>query len=464
MRERLPLVIAIFVLVFAAAVAYVGLAEKVYRGQADVLVMPVTNTDPLAGQGVIVESGTPTLAVETASQLLSTPEVARRAINALGPQAPTQDPLELLKLIEVNPVSQTNIVAFVAEDENPGVAARYANAMAQAAIAIRDEQLEEQLEILIPRLQASIAALPKRSPVAQELTARLADIRVRDSDPSLRVVAPAIPQKDPVSPKVVLTLVAGAIAGLLIGLLVAVAIRTFDPRLRRVEQLRELSTLPILTSIPFQSRAPDRTLAPTELGPGAVEALRALRTAVAARAAGESISVLVAGPSAGDGKSTTAMGLASACAAAGSDVILIEADLRAPSIGRALRVDPERGVVGVLTEQASLERSLTRAPMDVGGFSMLLSDYEGPGNAGELFALPVASRLVADAKRLADVVIIDSPPVSEGVDALPLAQQVDLIAIVARIGHSRLSGVRDLEQILRDSSIEPTGFVLLDTD
>src|SRR5207237_10743891 len=94
---------------------------------------------------------------------------------------------------------------------------------------------------------------------------------------------------------------------------------------------------------------------------------------------------------------------------------------------------------------------------------LLLADTSGAASgfmADQLF-LPAARNLVADSKRLADYVIVDSPPLSEVIDALPLAQQVDELVVVVRLGKSQLAKLRHLAELLARHAIKPVGFALV---
>ena len=80
--------------------------------------------------------------------------------------------------------------------------------------------------------------------------------------------------------------------------------------------------------------------------------------------------------------------------------------------------------------------------------------------ADRLF-LPSAQRLVDDAKKLADYVIIDSPPLSEVIDALPLAQRADEVVVVVRLGKSHLSKLAQLGELLSRHGVRPVGFAVV---
>jgi Mrp family chromosome partitioning ATPase len=80
--------------------------------------------------------------------------------------------------------------------------------------------------------------------------------------------------------------------------------------------------------------------------------------------------------------------------------------------------------------------------------------------ADRLF-LPSTHRIVAEAKKLADYVIIDSPPLSEVIDALPLAQRADEVLLVVRLGKTQLTKLAHLAELLSRHAIRPVGFAVV---
>ncbi len=275
----------------------------------------------------------------------------------------------------------------------------------------------------------------------------------------------ATPPTGPVSPKPLLSIAGGIFAGLVLGLAAAFALQVLDPRLRREEQLRRLYRLPILARIPKEVKRTDNPIDPLALSPAASEAYRTLRgtLAVQRRNHGDGARViLVTGSSASEGKTTTAVNLASSLAAAGNSVILIESDLRRPSVGRALGIKPDKGVVSVLIESVDLESALVTTEQFGSNLGLLLADYEG-GWISELFALPAARQLIDDAREIADYVIIDSPPLTDVVDALPLASYVDDVLLVVKIGRTTLSKLSQLGELLVEHGIRPAGFTVVGT-
>jgi Mrp family chromosome partitioning ATPase len=93
---------------------------------------------------------------------------------------------------------------------------------------------------------------------------------------------------------------------------------------------------------------------------------------------------------------------------------------------------------------------------------LLLADYEG-GWISELFALPAARQMIADSREIADYVIIDSPPLTDVVDALPLASYVDDVLLVVKLGRTQLSKLAQLGELLVEHGIKPAGFTVVGT-
>ncbi len=476
-RERIWLVVLVTLLTLGAATLYLVTADKVYEAQSELLVTPVAEDDPaLTGLALIRSSSDPSRDVETVARLVTSRAVAADVREELSLD---ESPQELADSIDAAPVAQSNVVVISARDNDPELAASIANSFAENAIADRDEKLRAQLAPLIDslRARAADASLPGDATVtlAEQLT-RLESLDA-GGDPTIRFETSAAPPESPVEPRPALTIAAGLIGGLVLGLGAAFLMQAVDPRLRREEQLRERYGLPILARIPRERKAVDSDssgirrstpvpLGPSSLSPRTLEAYRTLRMTLGALSPGEQEegslgrAILVTGPSPVDGKTTTAINLATSYALAGKSVILIEADFRRPKISAALNVKSRRGIGDVLLAEASLEEALV--PVKPFGDEMRVLPVPKPDDRiGELFSTLTAGRLVDRARELADFVVIDSPPLTAVVDTLPLARCVDDVLLVCRIGGSSLLQLSRLADLLEQNEIEPRGFVVI---
>jgi receptor protein-tyrosine kinase len=480
-RERLGLIAMVTLTTTLVAAAYLATATEQYKAEADLLVIPASREDTaLNGLPVIRESSDPTRDVETAARLVDNLNVAKAVKGNLGLDPSAES---LRSQVTAEPVAQSNIVAVTATADSPDLARDLANGFVNGVVELRSKlvkaEAEKQIVGLKDQLQEAEAAGEDANATA--LANQIAELQgvAQSGDPTLTVETRADAPSSPFSPRPVLTLAAGFFAGLVLGTGGAFAMSALDPRLRREEQLRELYSLPILARVPKERRAPTftlgkrrlgigprererRALPPGELSAATLESFRTLRTMLAAqrRDDGNSRSILVTGPSPSEGKTTTAINLASSLALAGNRVILIEADFRRPTVGEALGVRARVGIGDVLLGNVALEDALVLAPPFGDNLCALLVDRADDWLA-EVLSLPAAEALLEDAKRLADYVVLDSPPLTQVIDAMPLARQVDDVVMVVRLGSSNLTQLAHLGDLLDQNGIKPAGFVVV---
>jgi Mrp family chromosome partitioning ATPase/capsular polysaccharide biosynthesis protein len=465
-RERFKLIALTVLVTTLAAALYVGTAQKTYKAEADLLVSPISSQDSTLNSipGLIHESNDPTRDVQTAARLVTTIDVARLAKQKLNTSSSARS---LLKDVEAAPVAQSNIVAVTATGSSAVSAQNLANVFGQATVQDRTNKFHDQLDAAIKALKPQVAQLPKEPPGTQldPLRAQLSELETlrAGSDPTVRLETQADRPTSPAWPKRNFSIIAGIIAGLALGIGGAFAAQVFDPRLRREDQLRALYRLPVLARIPEESRArQENAIAPHQLSPAGVEAFRTLRaTLTAPRRGGRKISsVMITGASPSEGKTTTALNLAASLALAGKKVVLIEADLRRPKIGKALGISPTRGIASVLIDGLPLNQALMTSEAYGDNLKLLLVDRAGEWMADQ-FSLPAAQNLVDEAKESADFVVIDSPPLAEVIDALPLVQMTDEVVIVTRLGRTHLNKLTRLGEILAQYGVRPAGFAVV---
>jgi Mrp family chromosome partitioning ATPase/capsular polysaccharide biosynthesis protein len=462
--EHAWLVTLCVVVCVAGTAVYVATAPRKYRASSEMLISPIpADTTTLVGLPVLFSSGDPTTDVLTASSLVTTPQVAASVVNTLGLD---ESPGALLGDVTATPVGASNLVSVTATASSAARAKRIANAFPAAVIATREAALHLAINAILPSLQAQAAKLPRalrgQPGTVQDQIDQLETLATRP-DPTMTLVAPAVLPTSPYTPRVKLSILAGLFGGLILGICAAFAYQALDPRLRREEELRELFRIPILAEIPRERSRGSRSrrpILPTELSFGALEGYRTLRTTLAARAGGRPRAYLMTGSSPAEGKTTSAIGLSVALAQGGSRVILIEADLRRPTIAQALDLPVRYGTEDVITGHVELAEALTTAKFD--GWPLQVLAVGQPGTAlADRLSPAVAKHLVDQALELAEYVVIDSPPLADVSDALPLASVADEVLIVARMGESKLSKLSRLQDMLANQGIYASGFVLV---
>lgn len=165
---------------------------------------------------------------------------------------------------------------------------------------------------------------------------------------------------------------------------------------------------------------------------GIAEAYRSIRTNIQFYNVGERMRRLMvtsSGPS--EGKSTTSSNLAITFAQNGNKVILLDADLRRPFLHRVFQVSNLVGLTNVMVGESTLESAIQ--PTEVPGLSVLTSGPIPP-NPAEMLGSARMKEVLDQLSDLADVIIIDSPPIIAVTDASVLAPQVDGVILVAGAG------------------------------
>ncbi|WDT94271.1 hypothetical protein JDY09_03190 [Thermoleophilum album] len=508
--RRVPALVAVTACLLAAF-AVLLLRPPVYEAEVDILVNPVSSSDPIfATSGVVRESVTGTRDVETVARLI----VNARVMRALPAEIRRgRSVRELLALVRAQPVAESTVVAVTARGASPREASDLANAVARTFKALRDADIRARARAQIARLTANPP--PPGSSDAVARATQLATLRTlaAGGDPSVQIEDLANPvDAVRIWPRPLLTLVAAVVAGGFLAVAVAFLFETLDNRIRREEHVRDLSSLPIIARVPLnrpdepaRARSPFRgararprggehaPLPPSALSPVTVEAFRLLRAALSGlgrntRAAGslsprqrpwevansqaekgrggESVrgrAILITSSGPEEGKSTSALNLAAAFAMAGQSTVLLEADVHRPSLARALGISVERSVGDVLSQRASVEHALVSLPHFGGRLRGLFAKPTDAG-LGDLFALAPGEQLLTDLRARADVVVVDSAPALRVGDTLQLVGKVDDVVLVVRLGVTKSEELRRLLELFDQQRLQPIGLVLIGTD
>jgi capsular exopolysaccharide synthesis family protein len=223
-----------------------------------------------------------------------------------------------------------------------------------------------------------------------------------------------------------------------------------------VEQVSGLTTLGMVTR--FGRRASRQPVGGYGSHSPISEAYRAIRTSVQFATMDRPGQVLlVTSPNAGDGKSTTAANLAVTMASAGKRVILVDADLRKPTLHQVFKLDNRLGLTSALLSGNGARSSVQTSSFD--NLSVLTSGPLPP-NPSELLSSPRMRDLVEALRRQADAVILDSPPVLVVTDATLLAALADGTVLVAEVGRTRSGALHQAVDGLSRATDRLLGVVL----
>jgi len=340
----------------------------------------------------------------TANQMLSfgelatAPVVLNPVITELELETTAQ---ELAKSITISTPRDTVIMSISAVSDSPQEAADIANAVAARA--------GEVIENFAPQTTAGKPSV------------------------LVRTIARATPAPYQFSPNKKLNTAAGLGVGTLFGVLLAFILAGLDNRIRNAESLVGPTFAPYLGSLRKRAAGPGREVVVLqESASQGAEEYRQLRSNLLFATMGQHPLVVVVSSSVpNEGKSTVSSNLAAVLAESGQRVLLIDADLRKPSVAEYTQLADSVGLSEVLVGVATLHDAVQ--PLGSTGVDVLVGGSLPP-NPGELVASTHMTDVLTEAKLSYDVVVVDTAPILAVADALSLTQRADGLLLVARSG------------------------------
>jgi polysaccharide biosynthesis transport protein len=251
---------------------------------------------------------------------------------------------------------------------------------------------------------------------------------VAESAVEVTVVSPATTPTAPSSPNVLLNLAAGAVLGLGLGVLMALARDALDTRVRGAEAVAQLTRSPVIGTLGVDPSSTGRVLMAAAPHSSQAEAFRQLRTNlhfVQLDSRGEGLrhgAISVTSSLAGEGKSTVAVNLAVALAENNARVLLVDADLRRPTVAKVLGLEGAVGLTTVLLGEAEVE-DVTQT-WGTSGLHVLPAGALPPNPTDLLGSLPMR-RLLDQLRARYDHVVLDGAPLLPVADSAVLAGLVD---------------------------------------
>src|SRR5215813_1137030 len=334
-----------------------------------------------------------------------------------------------------------------------------------------------------------------------------ANFQLAQQQNNLRVVEPARAPRRPTGPNRTLWTMIGFVFSLTFGVGLALLLEVFDRRIKSADGLSHRLQLPALAVIPTFSRKEARVLlgkfnrklkppaVPSANGDAAVngdahgslgnalslgnplpsgsnvislggrspahEAYRLLRTSIMSSESGAGIKAktwLITSSQPAEGKTTTAINVATSIAHLGRSVLIVDCDLRRPTAHKRLRVDQEPGLSTYLSGEVELENVIQK--LDIPGLSFIPSGAP-PYNPGDMISSRKMKEMVETLANLCDYIVFDSPPLLLA-DPLILSTIVDSVILVVNGGKSNWETMSLARQELSSVGANVFGVVLND--
>ncbi|RZU39666.1 GumC family protein [Edaphobacter modestus] len=294
------------------------------------------------------------------------------------------------------------------------------------------------------------------------IEAGLESLEIDVVDPAL---LPATPTLKPKSTVVLTYLFMGLVAGVMLSFL----LESLDTGLRSVAEVESIIELPSLAiiprfrrstaEVPGQSTTARNIISLAQPKSQFAEAFRSLRTALLLSSAGHPPKyILLTSATPSEGKTTASTNLATILAQGDARVLLIDADLRRPTVHQRFGLTSKIGLSTLLAGATTLEAAIQKIP-EVPNLDVLVSGPMPPFPT-EMLSSEAMRQLLDHAGEIYTHIVIDSPPVLSVTDAVLLARQADAVVLVIRHGKSNKHVVRRARDLLLRSGAPVTGILL----
>lgn len=337
-------------------------------------------------------------------------------------------------------------------------------------IAVVDSSLKEMEEQInrMPNEKYIYSQLMRQNAIAekrlQEIDVRLIETRMRGviaaHVTNIRLIdTPSLPLV-PKWPNIPLTLLASLIFGICLAAVVIYLVEYFDDIIKGVDSLPKEMGYPFLGQLP-RTHVSNLPTVYQEPRSDYAEAIHTLRTNLSFLSlSGENNLLLMTSSSLGEGKSTTGLNLAITYAQSGKRVLLIDCDIRNPSLYKYLsRPKDSVGISNVLINEIDFYDVVQKSILGIVGFDYLPSG-DIPPNPIQLIESTKMKELLDTSKHIYDLVILDTPPVGYFSDALLLSKYADVVGLVARYNKTTRKELLAVTELFKKSNVNALGVIL----
>lgn len=345
------------------------------------------------------------------------------------------------------------------------------DAIARQEAQIRDKLTQTRKAVLTTQEQSIDLNMLKREvdtnrQLYDNLLQRFKEVGISAniSSNNISVVDSAEPPLFPHKPNLATNLLIGLIAGVLLGAAIVVALEVMDDSIKYPDEVERVLGLPLMGVIPKLrgKRSSTRPIAMEvhdDPRSALAEAYRSVRTALQfSTAEGAPKRLVVTSTTRNEGKSTTSLALAINFAQMGQRVLLIDADMRNPTVHKLLGIPNEFGLSNLLSSDHRGDKMITAT--SVPNLSVLTAGPVPPNPVDLLTGPKLLLLLNITAALGIDYVIVDAPPMLGLADSVVLGNQLQNILFVVQASCTRKAHIRNALRRLRQAGLVPRGVVL----
>ncbi|MFZ2095735.1 MAG: polysaccharide biosynthesis tyrosine autokinase [Anaerolineales bacterium] len=475
--------IALAVIVAGVGAYFVSdLIPPVYQGKTTVLV-DMGSSSTSVDYGLVLLNSQLT---QTYSQMLTKSPVLEEVAAKLG--LVEVDP----KTISAKPISNTQLITIFTESKDPKLAADIANSLVSVFTDQISSLQSERFSESEANLQAQMTDIENKLKIANDQLVsttntaekdrletmianysqtyagllqsfeqvRLAEAQTRSS---IVQIEPAVIPEEPIRPRILLNVAVAALVSGVIACGLVIGAELLNDTVKTPEEISDKLGLSVLGAITHHSRSEDILITEAQPLSPISEAFRTLRTNV--KYAGASLekplrSIMVTSAMPGEGKTEILVNLGVVLAQNRYRVLLMDADLRRPTLHRRLGLDNLVGLSQIFVHP-ELGMSYSLQPTRINGMTALTSG-DTPPNPSELLGSLLMGSIVEELKNNNDILLIDTPPALAVTDAAVLLPYVEGVLLVVKPGTTNMATLRRLVNQFHQLNANLLGVVLND--
>jgi non-specific protein-tyrosine kinase len=423
----------------------------------------------------------------TYSKMLTTRPVLEEVATRLG-----IDVESILNDITVSPIRDTTLIQISVESTNPVLAASIANELTDVfssqvktiqaeRFSVSKESLQSQIKDMEDQIDQATADLQAEtdSGVRASLETKITQYRsiysnlllsyeqIRLSEAqtvsTVMPVDPATVPTKPIRPQILRNTALAAMVGFMLAIGVIFVIEALDDTLKTPDDVKKALDLPVLGVIAKHDLEDGKPITSISPRSPVSEAFRTLRTNVQYASIDKPLrTILITSTDPREGKTTIVSNLGVVMAQSGREVVLIDADLRKPTLHRKIGVSNRLGLASMFVRPLDMIESMIQKT-SVAKLRVITTG-ELPPNPSELLSSKKMSAILEKVKETADLVIIDSPPALAVTDAMVMMPYVDGVLLVVKPGFTKTAGARQVVEQLKRSNAKILGVVINELD